>query len=161
MKRPWFAAEPVNDDSFFTTAPHILRDTFDVKRPAPDVWAEITSGNPLSWCRIIDRIEWTSPPPYGVGTTRTVFSLKGAIQFHEQFFRWEEGRRKSFYVVEASVPGFRRFAEDYVVDPTGDSSCRFTWTIAWESKGAGRALDPGNKAILGTLLKDTRKHFAN
>jgi hypothetical protein len=49
---------------------------------------------------------------------------------NERFFRWEEGRRQSFYALESSVPAFRRFAEDYLVESTSEMSCRFTRTIA-------------------------------
>ena len=157
MRRPWFSNQPV-DESFFASAPVRLEAVFDVPRPAAEVWAGLTV-NPLSWCRIIDSVEWTSPTPRGVGATRTVRSLKGAMVLKERFFRWEEGRRKSFYVEQASAPLSRRFAEDYLVEPTSESSCRFTWTIAFEPLPATRPATPLNKRLLGTLFKDTRKHF--
>lgn len=148
------------DETFFETAPLKLRGEFEASRPAAAVWAELTEPNPLGWCRIINRIEWTSPQPYGVGTTRTVYSLAGTNVLRERFFRWEEGARKSFYVIEASVPLFRAFAEDYLVEPTGPDSCRFTWTIAAEPNRVTALGNPFNKRLLGTLLTDTRKHFA-
>ncbi|MFT4048710.1 MAG: SRPBCC family protein [Solirubrobacterales bacterium] len=158
MKRPWFSAAPV-DESFFSSAPVVLKDTFKIGLPASRVWDAITAPNALHWCRIIgdSGIEWTSEKPYGVGTTRTVNALKGLSSMHEHFFIWDEGERKSFYVLEAAAPMFKRFAEDYVVTPTGETSCEFTWTIAYEPTllGAG----PVNKAIMKTLFSDTRKHF--
>jgi hypothetical protein len=159
VRRPWFKAEPV-DETFFDSAPARIEETFEIARPAAEVWSELTQGNPLSWCRIIDRIDWTSPAPFRVGTTRTVHALKGTNVMNEHFFRWEEGRRKSFYVLDATAPLFQRFAEDYVVEPTSDSSCRFTWTIAFASRPAMRAGTPVNKRLLGTLFTDTRKHFS-
>ena len=158
MKRPWFAMKPV-DASFFQTAPVVISDTMSISRPAAQVWDDLTADGTLSWCRILDNIEWTSPRPFGVGTTRTVKSLKGTSVLHEHYFRWEDGRRKSFYVVEASAPLFNRLAEDYVVEPSGDAACRFTWTIAVEPKAATRPLNPVNKALLRTLFTDTRKHY--
>lgn len=158
MRRPSFKADPVGE-SFFDSAPVRLTGVFDVARPAASVWAALTAGNTLGWCRIIDRVEWTSPAPFGVGTTRTVHALKGANVMNEHFFRWEEGRRKSMYVVDASAPLFKRFAEDYLVEPLSENACRFTWTLAWEAKPAMKLGDPLNRRLLGTLLKDTRKHF--
>jgi hypothetical protein len=158
LPRPWFKNEPV-DETFFGTAPVKLGDTFDIARPAAEVWADLTADTTLWWCRILDDVRWTSPRPFGVGTTRTVKSLKGANVINEHFFRWEEGRRKSFYVVEASAPLFKRFAEDYLVEPASDSSCRFTWTIAYESRPAMRLGRPVNDRILRTLLTDTRRHY--
>lgn len=159
MERPWFKARPV-DVSFFETAPLRLRGQFDTSRPAAEVWAELTSENPLQWCRIIQRIEWTSPRPFGIDSTRTAFSLAGTNVLRERFFRWEEGSRKSFYVFEASLPLFRAFAEDYLVEPTGPDSCRFTWTIAAEPNRLTALGNPFNKRLLGTLLSDTRKHYS-
>lgn len=159
MKRPWFKNDPV-DAGFFASAPVRLSDTFQVARPATEVWSELTADDTLSWCRIIDDVRWTSPRPFGVGTTRTVKALKGANVINEHYFRWEEGRRKSFYVVDGSAPLFKRFAEDYLVEPVSDSSCTFTWTIAYESRPSMRLDRPLNDRLLGTLFTDTRKHYA-
>jgi len=159
MERPWFQAGPAGE-GFFETAPLLLRDRFDVARPAASVWEDLTAENPLSWCRILRRVTWTSPRPLGVGSTRTVSALAGAMVLREHFFRWEEGRRYSFCVEQASVPLFRRLAEDYLVEPTGEGSCAFTWTIAVEPNLASRPLNPVNAALLRTLFTDTRRHYA-
>jgi hypothetical protein len=159
VRRPWFKNQPV-DESFFDSAPVRLSDTFEVARPAADVWAELTADDALWWCRIIDELTWTSPRPFGAGTTRTVKSLKGANVINESFFRWDEGRRKSFYVVDASAPLFTRFAEDYLVEPGSDGACRFTWTIAYESRPSMRPGTPVNNRLLRTLFTDTRKHYS-
>lgn len=162
MKLPWFKTEPV-DESFFETAPVRLVETYEVKRPASEVWAELTAEHPLAWCRIIgaNGINWTSDRPFGVGTTRTVSALKGAKKFREHFFIWEEGRRQAFYVVEASAPLVKRFAEDYVVEPTSETSCKFTWTIAYEPSAIGKPGDAVNKRLLKSLFADTRKHYSS
>jgi hypothetical protein len=85
--------------------------------------------------------------------------LLGALVVNEHFFRWEEGRRKSFYVTEASLPLFRRLAEDYLVEETSPGSCRFTWIIATEPSTVGRPGVPLNTLLFGTLFRDTRRHF--
>jgi len=159
MKRLWFEAAPV-DESFFATAPVVLSETFEIGHPASRVWDELTAPHPLAWCRIIGEngIDWTSEKPYGVGTTRVVKALKGLSTMHEHFFIWEDGRRKSFYTTKAAAPMFKRFAEDYVVEPAGETSCTFTWTIAYEPTLIGKG--PVNKAIMRTLFTDTRKHYS-
>ena len=158
MRRPWFKNAAV-DETFFDSAPVRLSDTFAINKPASEVWNDLTADRTLAWCRILDDVSWTSPRPFGVGTTRTVKSLKGANVINEHYFRWDEGRRKSFYVVDASAPLFKRFAEDYLVEPTGAASCRCQWTIAYDPR-AGALTNPVNKALLGTLFTDTRKHYA-
>ena len=158
MERPWFSCEPV-DESFFETAPVKLSAHFDVPRPAAEVWGELTGERPLYWCRILQEVDWTSPRPFAVGTTREVKALWGANVLRERYFRWEEGRQHSFYVVEMSAPLARRFAEDYLVEPTGEGSCRFTWTIALEPTAIGLPGLPLSKMLLRTLYTDTRDHY--
>jgi hypothetical protein len=158
VRRRWFDAQPV-EEAFFDSAPFRLTEAFDIPRPAAEVWEELTIDNPLSWCRLLRAITWTSPRPFGVGTTRTARTIGNASVIKERFFRWEEGHRQSFYAVESSLPGFRRFAEDYLVEPTSGTTCRFTWTIAIEPHPAARLFDSANRVALSTLFRDTRKHY--
>jgi hypothetical protein len=155
---PWFKSKPV-DETFFESAPKRLRAGFEIARPAAEVWAELTADDALHWCRILQDVSWTSPRPFGVGTTREVKALWGANMLREHYFHWEEGRRHSFYVAESSGPLFESFAEDYLVEPRGAEACRFTWTIAFEPSAIGRAGTPLNKAILKTLFTDTARHY--
>lgn len=136
-----------------------LRGAFEIARPAPTVWAELTADDALHWCRILQDVRWTSPRPFGVGTTREVKALWGANLLREHYFRWEEGYRHSFYAVESSGPLFKALAEDYLVEPRDEDACRFTWTIAVEPSAIGRAGTPVNRAILKTLLTDTARHY--
>jgi hypothetical protein len=159
MRAPRFALDPV-DETFFDSAPVQLVETFHASRSAAEVWSELTSDHPLGWCKLLKDVSWTSPRPLGVGSTRIVRTQANASIFNERFFVWEEGRRKSFYVMEASGPLFKRFAEDYVVEPTSDTTCDFTWKIAIEPKPLARVTTPVNKLLLSTLFKDTLKHFA-
>jgi hypothetical protein len=156
VRGPAFRCEPV-EESFFETAPLRLQDVIEIPLPGERVWDELTADDALHWCRLVGSLRWTSPRPFAAGTTRTVTSLRGLQRLEERFFRWEEGRRQSFYVYEASTPMFRRFAEDYLVEPASDNSCRFTWTVAAEPRAAARG--PVNGMLIRTLFKDTRKHY--
>jgi len=153
-----FALHEVGPE-FLDSAPLVLRESFEIQRPAAEVWEALTNDRPLEWCRLIDGT-WTSPRPFGVGTTRTVKALGGALKLDEYFFRWEEGRRKSFIGVSASLPLFRSLAEDYLVEETGEASSRFTWTIGVAGRPPGPPSNAINRALLGTLFKDTRRHFS-
>ena len=155
---PRFTLQPV-DETFFDTAPKRWVGVFDIPRPAGEVWTALTRDGALDYCRLLGGAQWTSPRPFGVGTTRVMKVGFGAITVDETFFRWEEGRRKSFYVNAASAPLFRRLAEDYLVEETGPGSCRFTWTVAAEPAPAGRAGAPVNALLFKSLFADTRKHF--
>lgn len=153
-----FALQPI-DESFFESAPVRHVDTLVIPRPAESVWTDLTSDNPLSWCRILDRITWTSPRPFGVGATRSAYALRGVQVLDERFFRWEEGHRMSFGVERGSLPLFRRFGEDYLLEPDGAGACRFTWTIAYEASLISRPGEPLNARLFGSLFADTRNHY--
>ena len=136
-----------------------LRAGFEIPRPAAAVWADLTSDTPLHWCRILNDVSWTSPRPFGVGTTREVKALHGANKLREHYFLWEEGRRHCFYVVETTAPIITSLAEDYSVEPKGADACRFTWTIAARPSTLGRPGGPVNRALLKTLFTDTAKFY--
>lgn len=155
---PWFKCRPV-DEAFFAAAPLRLRAGFEIPRPATEVWGELTSDSALHWCRILNQVTWTSPRPFGVGTTREVKALWGANMLREHYFLWEEGRRHCFYVTETTSPLFESLAEDYTVEPRGAEACRFTWTIAVRPSALGRPGGPVNRAILKTLFTDTARHY--
>jgi hypothetical protein len=160
VRQRWFAQQSA-EEAFLETAPLRLSETFEIPRTAAAVWGDLTAENPLSWCRLLRDITWTSSPPFGVGTTRTARTIGNASVIKERFFLWEEGRRQSFYALESNTPFFRRLAEDYLVEPTSERECRFTWTIAIEPRPAARPANPLNRLVLSTLFRDTRRHYCH
>jgi hypothetical protein len=147
------------DEGFFETAPARYVAAMDVPLPADRVWADLTSDETLAWCRAVSRVTWTSPRPFDVGTTRSVRLRGRLLVVDERYFRWDDGRRKSFCVVGASLPLFRRFAEDFVVEAIAPGSSRLTWTIAAEPFPATRPGAPVNALLARSLFRDTRRHF--
>jgi hypothetical protein len=152
------------DDAFFTDAPIVHR--FPVRLPVPPerVWESIASDRSMwDWGLGVKRLTWTSPRPFGVGTTREVVLPFGAMTVREQFFRWDEGKGYSFYVAETNRPVVERFAEDYAIEPDGNGSV-FTWTIALEPKRALRPVmrvaGPLNKIAFGQVPRAAKKYFA-
>lgn len=157
----WFALEPA-DAGFFDSAPHVFRYEKHYDATPEQVWDSLQSDASLSaWGPTVTALTWTSPRPFGVGTTRSV-SL-GPAQVHERFFRWDEGSGYGFYVYESNAPLFRRFAEDYRVEPDGTGT-RFTWVVAIEPVGAMRLpfrlLAPLVKAGFGRMASDGTRYFA-
>jgi hypothetical protein len=148
--------QPV-DESFFQTAPVRMSETWDIARPAADVWTELTGDRPLHWCRGL-KINWTSDRPFGLGTTRQAKVL-GLLKVQEHFFVWDEGHRYAFYVTEANLPLFRSIAEDYVVEPDGPDRCRFTWKAAMAPSAAGKPGAPLNKVLFNSFFRDTARYF--
>ncbi|KGI67756.1 SRPBCC family protein [Mycolicibacterium rufum] len=157
----WFALEPA-DAAFLDSAPHVFRYEKHYDAAPEQVWESLQSDASLSeWGSTVTSLTWTSPRPFGIGTTRTV--ALGPAQVHERFFRWDEGSGYSFYVYESNAPLFRRFAEDYRVEPDGTGT-RFTWVVAIEPVGAMRLpfrlLAPLVKAGFGRMASDGTRYFA-
>jgi hypothetical protein len=157
----WHQLEPLGQD-FFRTAPYVHRHAIDLPVPAEQVWASLTGATPLSWCRLLTDVRYTSAAPHGVGTTRTAVLAGGVLRLRERFTHWEEGHHQSFHVEQASLPVFRRFGEDYLVEKT-PSGTRFTWTFAYEPSPAFRHLlrvgKPLNNAVFASFARDTERHF--
>jgi hypothetical protein len=160
--RRWHPLEPA-DDEFFTSAPHVFRYQKRFAATPQEVWEQLTSDVSLAaWGPSIKKVTWTSPRPFGVGTTRDVVAPGGSTM-RERYYRWDEGRSHAFYVYEAALPVFRRFAENYIVEPDGDQTL-FTWVVAIEPKPAFRlpmkVLAPLFKAGLGQVPSGGQKYFA-
>jgi hypothetical protein len=150
--------------STFREASQLYR--FPARFPAPPerVWASLVSERSVTeWGLGVRGFRWTSPRPFGLGTTREVVLPLGAMTLREEFFRWDEGRGYAFYVTEADRGWFRSFAENYELEPDGDGTL-FTWTIAMEPNPAlgrlMRAATPLNRMSLGLLTRAGTKFFA-
>src|ERR1700712_5543562 len=96
----WYPLEPV-ESSIFTNAPHIYRYPVDLPVPAARVWESLQSDASVSaWGMGVKSLTWTSPRPFGVGTTREVALPVGTATVRERFVHWDEGYRYSFYAYE-------------------------------------------------------------
>ena len=151
------------DADFFVSAPHIFRYRKRYPATPEKVWESLTSDESLAaWGPSIKNVTWTSPRPFGVGTTREVIA-PGGMTVRERYFHWDEGRNHSFYVYEATVPVFHRFAEDYLVEPDGDQTL-FTWVLALEPKKAFalpvKVLAPLLRAGFGRIPSSGVGYFA-
>ena len=159
----WHPMQPC-DESFFETAPYVYRYPVELDVAPEVVWESLTSDRSLAdWGLGLHSVTWTSPRPFGVGTTREVTLPLRAMTVRETFFRWDTGHRKSFYVTAADRPLLTRFAEDYLVEQTATGS-RFTWTMALEPAPKTKrllALTSPLNALLGRAVPlRARAHFA-
>ncbi len=158
----WYPLESA-DEHFLASAPHVFRYQKRFAATPEQVWESLTSDVSLAaWSPSIKKVIWTSPRPFGVGTTRDVMAPGGSTM-RERYFQWDEGRSHSFAVYESSLPLFRRFAEEYVVEPDGTGTL-FTWTVAIEPKNAFRipvkVLAPLLKAGFGRIPSGGQSYFA-
>jgi carbon monoxide dehydrogenase subunit G len=158
----WYPLEPA-DDEFIASAPHVFRYQKRFAASPEKVWESLCSDESLAaWGPMIKKVTWTSPRPFGVGTTRDV-DAPGGSRMRERYYRWDEGHSHAFYAYESRMPLFRRFAEDYVVEPDGDGTL-FTWVVAIEPKGAlalpFKAIAPVIRAAFGRIPAGGQSYFA-
>ena len=158
----WFPLTPADDD-FLLSAPAITTQVLDVPVPAATLWAALAAVDAVvSWGPGATACRWTGGKPYGVGTVREV-TVAGVVTVREQFYRWDEGKRMTFFVAESTRPGIRRMAEDYVVEETATGS-RLTWTVAMEvAHLAGLTaivLKPVLGLAIGSMVSGLRKKLA-
>ena len=103
------------------------------------------------WANAIAKVTWTSPEPYGVGTTRTVDG-RGGMVAKEEFLAWEPFTRMAFRFNECSTRALAAVAEDYRVEviPGG---CRLTWTMALGAAGPARLAMPLVAPLFNLILR--------
>lgn len=124
---------PLPND-YFATAPVKLDVSVDVRASPGAVFACFRDAAAWPrWAPAITRVTWTTPPPFGVGTTRTV-EMRGGMVGEEEFIAWEEGRRMAFRFTRSNVP-VEAFGEDYLVETTGGGCTRVRWLMALTPSG--------------------------
>ena len=76
------------DLSYFETAPYLFRSTVTIRCTPQQLFAGFEDADSWpAWAMPITNVEWTSPKPFGVGTTRSVTML-GNLIGHEEFLLW-------------------------------------------------------------------------
>ena len=159
----WYRLEAV-DERFFASAPYVYSFPVELDVAPVRVWQALTSDESLAaWQLGVRSLRWLTPRPFGFGTRREVVLPLSAMTIREEFFRWDEGKRYSFYVYEANRPLFKHFAEDYIVDATPAGS-RLTWSFALEAlpkiKLPVRLLSPVNNLMFGQMARSSKGYFA-
>ena len=104
------------------------------------------------WAGAIQKVEWTSPKPFGIGTTRTV-SMMGGMDGYEEFIAWERGKHMAFKFTKSNKNTATAFGEDYIVTDLGNGRCQLTWTMAMTPRGAGAFFMPMFKPVMGWFVQ--------
>lgn len=86
------------------------------------------------WAPVLTDVSWTSPKPFGQGTTRDVWIVDRFL-VREVFFIWDPGVRLAFHATECNLPNMDAMGEDYQIRELGGGELELTWTIASASTG--------------------------
>ena len=111
------------------------------------------------WAGAITKVEWTSPKPFGVGTTRTV-TMSGGMIGVEEFIAWKRGERMAFKFTQCNKSMITAFGEDYVVTDLGNGRCRLQWTMAMQPRGASKVFMSGFKPVMGWFVQRLANNLA-
>ena len=109
------------------------------------------------WAKVITNVEWTTPEPRGVGTTRLV-TMRGGLLGSEEFLAWDEHTMMAFRFNEASEKRIKAFAERYDVVAT-DTLRRLTRTKAMEVTGVARHTLGLSKPVLNATFRRFLKNL--
>ena len=90
------------------------------------------------WATAIAYVTWTSPKPYGVGTTRMV-TMRGGIVSYAEFLAWESHSHLAFRLNQSTSKGTGAFVEDYQVQET-PGGCHLRFTVAITPRGLATRL---------------------
>lgn len=110
------------------------------------------------WFKGIVKVEWTSPKPFGVGSSRKVM-LK-AMAVDERFIAWDPGKRFAFYFTATSQPVAHAFCEDYQLEALDDGRTKFTYTVAYEPRFLIQMAGPIGKRIFGKMFQNGARSLA-
>lgn len=108
-----------------------------------------------NWFGGMDKVEWTSPEPFGVGTTRSVWL--GPLRVDELFFDWVDDRRFAFHFSGTSLPFVKTLVEEYVLEPLGDDRCCFTYTVAYDPAFPLSLTGPVGRAALARTFRNATR----
>ena len=140
------------DMNFLESAPVKIVNSVDISATPEQIFSVFEDENswPQWFTGIVD-VEWTSPKPFGVGTTRTV--NLGAMKVYENFIHWEDNQRFAFYFTKTSLPFVKALLEDYRLEALDSTTTRFTHTVAYEPAFLLSLLGPIGKAALNRNFK--------
>lgn len=125
------------DLSFIQSAPFRFSNSVDLAITPEQLFEVLADADSWpQWAKVITKVTWTSPEPYGVGTTRVV-DMRGGLTGDEEFLAWEPYTYLAFRFNSCSNKAVAAFAEEYrVVETAG--GCRLTWTMAQKPNGPAR-----------------------
>ena len=110
------------------------------------------------WAAVINEVIWTTPKPFGLGTTRTV-KMAGGMVGDEEFIGWEPNRRMSFCFTSASMNACKSFGEDWQVIPQDNGKTLVQWTMALDVTPVNAFFLKIFKGVMGWWLQSMLNNF--
>jgi hypothetical protein len=142
-----YPLDPAGDDLLRRARAHSVAER-EIPVSAEHLFSTLEVGE--TWRRffpVIRKVEWTSPEPFSVGTTRTV-TVVGGVRLDEVFWAWKPGSQMGFAITAASNRALKGLVELYDIVPIDDQRCRLRWEMGMELNGAMRVAEPSMPSSL-------------
>lgn len=142
-------------------APFLIHNTVIINCSADRLFTILEDAHAWTvWASSLTLVEWTSPKPFGIGTTRDV-TMTGGILGREEFIAWETNQRMAFCFTESSMPNMSAFGEDYHIKTLNDNQIQLDWFVAMWPAGINKVFmplfKPMMKWFLGGFLKKLKQ----
>jgi hypothetical protein len=136
-----FECKPFQDLEALRAAPHVINNTIELDCTPAELFAIFDDEHTWKeWVPGIATVDWTTPRPFGVGTTRTVTFQGGGMKVYEEFIAWDLGKHMAFTFTGATQRVWWAFGEEYRVSDLGGGRCKLAWTVAYEPRFVFKAL---------------------
>ena len=144
------------DMSYFQTAPYLFRSEVTIRCTPQQLFASFEDEHSWSaWAMPITKVEWTSPKPFGIGTTRSVSMLGGLIGY-EEFLAWEPNTHMAFRFNQVNKNNaIASFGENYDVTDLGNGLVKLVWTVGMAPAGPGAFMMKFTKGLTAWGLQWT------
>lgn len=150
--------DPV-DLSFLESAPLHIRCERVVNAPPEAVWKVLVDAEGMpKWFPDAVKCEWTSPAPYGVGSTRTFTQTNNQTQ--ERYLAWEENRRQVYATEAIKLPVVSQLLEEMKLTPVEGAKTRVEFTCAFRPTLFAWLLVPVLKVIFGGMFRKSLEGLA-
>jgi carbon monoxide dehydrogenase subunit G len=133
-------------------APLRFSNDIDVALTPDDLFGVLARADPWPrWATVITHVEYTSPEPHGVGTTRIV-TMRGGMVADEEFLAWEPGRQLAFRFTSSATKSLGAFVENYRLEPIAGGT-RMTWELGMELAGPSKVLSPLTRPVTDAVFR--------
>ena len=103
---------------FLDSAPSTFSNTVSIALSPDELFGVLARADTWSrWAKVITDVEYTSPEPHGVGTTRVV-TMRGGIVGDEEFLAWAPGQTMAFRFNSSTTGTDKASPEIYTIEPT-------------------------------------------
>lgn len=145
------------DMGYFNTAKNSYKAVVEIDATPEQVFECFEDAEAWStWAPPITGVEWTSPKPFGLGTTRTVSMIAGLVG-DEVFIAWDYPKRMAFCFTHSSQSLVESFGEDYQVTVLPNGKTEVIWTMAMTAKGFGNV----SMALFGPFMRMANQWMFN